>query len=267
MFKAKDVFINNFDLKILQSDIFSNDMSHFFSTRVGGDTPKPLQYFTLSAKDYPLFDNFAQDNLKIACEIIDADVNNLLSPNQQHTDKIAVIKTQDDIKKLQNEAFDAVITNLKNIPICLVFADCVPVLLYDEQQKVLACIHAGWKGSAKQISQKAVKIMEEEFQCVPLNIKAAIGPSICQSCFEVNPDVASQLGMSIKNDYDNIFLKTDEKIHVDLKLLNKQQLNEVGISKIDISKDCTCCNNSLFYSYRADNKLTGRHGMIAMIKE
>lgn len=268
MFNFEDVKINNFDLKILKSDIFSNNnLKHFFSTRLGGNTPSPLNSFTLSAKDYTNYDNFAKDNLKIACKILDGDFNNLIIPNQQHTDNIAVLKNTIDIKKLEDNGVDGIVTNLKNYPVCLVFADCVPVLLFDEQEEVLACVHAGWKGTAKKIAQKAVEIMIKEFNSKVENISVVIGPAICQNCFEVNYDVASQLGIDNIKDYDNIFISKQDKVLVDLKKLNKYQLEKVGITKIDISGYCTCCNNDIFYSYRGDNNCTGRHGMLAIIKE
>ncbi len=267
MFKFQDISHSGFDLKTLKSDIFNSDIEHLFSTRLGADTPKPLDSFTLSAKDYLEYDNFAQKNIEIACEIIGGSKENLLNPNQQHTDKIAVIKSQNDALLLKEEAFDGVVTNLKGFPILLVFADCIPILLFDEKEKVLSCVHAGWKGTAKGIAQKAVKIMISEFNSKTENIKAAIGAGICQKCFEVNTDVATQLGMSIKNSYGNIFLEENDKVHVDLKELNRIQLNEVGVENTDICEFCTCCNNDIFYSYRADNKITGRHGLLAIIKE
>lgn len=267
MFKFNYINQNNQKLKILTSTIFDNNLVHFFTTRIGGNTPKPLETFTLSAKDYPEYIEYELQNKKIICDYLETKTENLLCPNQQHTDKIAIIKNIDDKKILAEEEFDGIITNLKNIPILLVFADCIPILIFDEKKKVLACVHAGWKGTAKQIAAKAIKIMLEEFNSNTNDIKVAIGAGICNKCFEVNKDVSSQLGMSIKKNYDNIFIEANNKVHVDLKLLNKFQLLELGINKIDVCPYCTSCDNNTFYSYRADNKLTGRHGMLAMIKE
>ena len=143
----------------------------------------------------------------------------------------------------------------------------IDVLLFDENKNVLACVHAGWKGTAKKIVQKAISIMENEFLCSINDIKAAIGAAIGQECFGVSSDVADQLDMTIKNNHGKIFINIANKTHVDLKKLNEEQLNEVGIFDVDVCKYCTSCQNSLFYSYRADNRCTGRHGMLAMIKE
>ena len=267
MFEISDLKYEKFALKIFTSNIFDESFVHLFSTRVGGDTPAPLQEFTLSAKDYFEYDKFAKKNLEILCKIIKADFKKLISPNQQHTDNIAILKKEEDIINIKDKPVDGIVTDLKNYPICLVFADCVPILLFDANKKVMGIVHAGWKGTAKAIVAKTVKAMVSEFFCEPKNIKAAIGAAICKKCFEVNPDVSNQLGVSIKNACGNIFLEKGDKVHVDLKLLNKIQLNEVGVNNVDVCEYCTCCDNKLFYSYRADNKITGRHGMLAMIKE
>ena len=267
MFNFVDVKIDNFNLKVLKSDIFSDKLEHFFTTRTGGDTPEPLNSFTLSAKDFPEYDNYAQKNLKIACDLIGGKFENLIMPNQQHTDKILIIENKNDINKIKDEPFDGIITNLKNYPICLVFADCIPVLLFDEKNEVVACIHAGWKGTAKSIVKKTVKLMQQNFNSYEKDIKAVIGAGICQNCFEVNSDVKNQLAMSLNYACDNIFIKNNDKTNVDLKKLNEMQLKEVGVQNTDVCKYCTFCNNDIFYSYRADNRCTGRHGMLAMIKE
>jgi len=267
MFDFKTVSIDSYNIKIMQSDIFSNGLAHFFSTRLGGDTPNPLNTFTLSAKDYMQYNDFAIKNQKLACKILGGNYDNFIMPNQQHTDKIAVIKQKEDIKKIYNEPFDGIITNLKKFPICLVFADCTPIILYDEENKVVACIHAGWKGTAMRIAKKAVNLMVKEFHSAPSTIQVAMGATICKKCFEINRDIAGKLAMSINKSYDNIFLETSDKIYADLKLINKMQLKEVGIEKIDICSYCTSCDNDIFYSYRADDKCTGRHGMLAMLEE
>ena len=90
-------------MKILQSDIFSDALNHFFSTRLGGDTPVPLNSFTLSAKDFRDYTDYEIKNQKIACEILGGNYENFIMPNQHHTDKIAIIKTPDDIKQLWNQ--------------------------------------------------------------------------------------------------------------------------------------------------------------------
>jgi len=149
----------------------------------------------------------------------------------------------------------------------LLFADCTPIILYSETNKVLGVIHAGWKGTAKGIVKKAVNIFENEFATAPAMIKAVIGPSIGHCCYPVSEEVAEQLNRSIREKHDNIFDNQKDKVHVDLKKLNAQQLLEAGVKEIDTTVYCTSCMNEVFYSYRANNGKTGRHCAIAAIKE
>lgn len=267
MFNFHEKTILDFRLKLLKSTIFSEKIEHFFTTRVGGDTPAPLNSFTLSAKDCTEYKDFEIKNQKIACKLLNGDYKNMIMPNQQHTDNIAIIKNIQDIAKIKEEAFDGIITNLKGFPVCLVFADCVPVLIFDEKNEILACVHAGWKGSAKSIAQKTIHLMQKEFKSNVQDIKVAIGAAICSACFEVNKDVANQLAITIKNNHDKIFINKADKVHVDLKRLNREQLKEIDIEHIDMCEYCTSCQNNIFYSYRADDRCTGRHGLLAMIKE
>ena len=74
--------------------------------------------------------------------------------------------------------------NIKNICICVSTADCVPILIYDKENDVIAAIHAGWRGTVKRIAEKAVELMKENYNCDPKNMVAAIGPSIGPCCFE-----------------------------------------------------------------------------------
>ncbi len=264
MFKEIDIKYENFNLKFFKSDIFSDKLIHFLTTRIGGNTPTPLDSFTMSAKDYPDFENYAKQNAQIVCKIIGTDYEKLIQPNQQHTDNILLLKDR-FIDFDKNEPIDGVITNIPNIPIMLVFADCIPVMIFDNKNNVMSIVHAGWKGTAKKIVQKAVKTMKDEFNSDTKDISAIIGAGITGKNYETSPNNIDILLMTIDNKYVNDVLIAEKNI--DLKLLNAIQLKEIGIDNIDICPFCTYDNNDLFYSYRKENKITGRHALIGMLKE
>ena len=256
-------WIEKFDIRLLQSDIFPDSLVHAFSTRIGGNTPEPLESFSMSAVGQDEFLNAIENNKKKLCNALDLSYSNLLIPSQSHTDNIAVIKEQGYVNLSDT---DGIITNLLNTPVMLLFADCTPIILYSDKNKILGVIHAGWRGTAKLIAAKAVKIFKNEFSVSPEEIKAVIGPAIGQCCYPVSIEVAEQLNRTIKETYDNIFLEEKNKTYVDLKKLNAQQLWEAGVREIDTTEHCTSCMNKIFYSYRADNGRTGRHCAIAAIK-
>ena len=112
-----------------------------------------------------------------------------------------------------------------------------------------AVVHAGWRGTAQSIATKTLSKMGSD----PKDIIAIIGPCICFKCFETNFDVISQLKKTIK-DTKGLFREN----YADLKGINKRQLMEKGVEKIDVCPYCTCCNNDLFFSYRKENKTTNR---------
>lgn len=185
-----------------------------------------------------------------------------IMPRQEHTANIAIIESKEDVKKDFKDT-DGVIVTVPNVPVVLCFADCVPVVLYSEKDKVFAVLHAGWRGTAAGIVKKACKILIEDMGIDPKNIKAAIGACISKEHFEVSEDVKTALEYSLDGVYDDIFFANK----ADLKKINAYQALEKGIMDIDIMEYCTCDNNDLFYSYRRESQTPKRHGVIAQLKE
>lgn len=140
------------------------------------------------------------------------------------------------------DGYDAMITDRSGICLVTVHADCVPVQLYDEKRNVIAAVHAGWRGSALGISAKAARIMREEFGCE--DIKGYIGPAISMCCYEVGDEVASEFP-----DYEGAVSVKDGRSHVDLKTVNRIQLEKAGVKDVEVSGICTCCNDK-YVSYR-----------------
>ncbi len=207
----------------------------------------PEDYFTEETEE------IFEENKKICPHIM---------PKQEHTANIAIIDCIEDTKKDFKDT-DGIIITIPNIPVVLCFADCVPVVLFSKKDNALAVLHAGWRGTAASIVKKACKIMTEDMQIEPKNIKAAIGACISKEHFEVSEEIKTALEYSLDKDYDDIFW--DNK--ADLKKINAYQAIETGIMDIDIMEYCTCDNNDLFYSYRKENQTPKRHGVIAQLKE
>jgi YfiH family protein len=252
-------------IKYLKSDILDNaNLVHAFSTRIGGNTPAPLNSFSLGTTGMTEFKNSINDNRKKICEVLGIDHNRIINPEQKHTDNIKIVKTHyEDVSNT-----DGIITAAKGLVVLLLFADCTPIILYAPKEQVIGVIHAGWRGTAKKIARKAISLFESEFNVSPNSVKAAIGPAIGQCCYPVSYETYFELKNTINSNYDNIFKYTEnsDKVKIDLKLLNFTQLREAGVQDIDVLEDCTSCNNSLFYSYRAENGKTGRHGAIASLR-
>ena len=141
------------------------------------------------------------------------------------------------------------------------FADCTPVIIYDFENKIAAVSHAGWRGTAGNIASKTVQKMKDEFGSKPKNLKSAIGPAISFCCYNVGEDVYRQLSQTV-DDFSGLYEVRQGNIYVDLKGINKRQLEEAGVKEIDVCPYCTVCNNELFFSYRKENATTNRNSAV-----
>jgi len=179
--------------------------------------------------------------------------------NQTHSCNISVINdTTSKGWEDENSAVvdtDALMTNQKGVLLGILTADCVPVLLYDNQKGVVLAIHAGWRGTACGIAQKSVAKMQEMYNSNPKDIQAIIAPSIGKCCYEVDIEVAKHF-----KDIDGAYRKIGDKYMLDLPYINKIQLIQSGLDEksIYLSSVCTSCNNESFFSYRKECGCSGR---------
>jgi len=169
--------------------------------------------------------------------------------NQIHSANIYIVSKNEELgwDSLDNaiENSDALITNQQNIMLTILTADCVPILLFDPKQKVVAAVHAGWKGTKKEILFKTIQKMQETFNSKPKDILAGIAPSIGKCCYEVDWNVAQHFKL-IKSAYD----EKAEKYMLDLPYINKLQLLRAGLEEenIEMSNVCTACEVEHYFS-------------------
>lgn len=231
--------------KVLKSNILEG-VEAFFTTRE----------ICIKSKDDSM-QNIVEENKNIICDYLKIDRKNLISPSQTHTANIELaIETRHDYPDC-----DALIVRDKNIGIFLNFADCTPVILYDKKQNIGAISHAGWRGTAQKIAAKTVEKMGKDYNTRPEDIIAVIGPAIGFCCYNVGEEVFEKLSATVKN-FDKLSEIRQGNIYVDLKNINKRQLEEIGVKKIDVCPYCTVHNNDMFFSYRNENATTNRHSAV-----
>lgn len=157
---------------------------------------------------------------------------------------------------------DGLVTQIPGLALAIKVADCAAVLLADPQQKVVAGVHAGWKGAVGGIVENAVQKMHE-LEAQPDHIHAFISPCISLSQFEVGDEVAELFPDSYV-DYESY-----PKPHVDLKRFLIGQLIKLGIKSkhIETHEGCTVSDKKQFYSYRREGEASGRMMGIIRIKE
>ena len=191
-------------------------------------------------------------------------------------------------------ATDAAITRDSGVLLTVQTADCVPILLADTRQRIVAAVHAGWRGTLARIAVKTLGRMQQEFGTRPQDVVAALGPAIGRCCYEVGPEVAQQFAAKFGDAadwFDGPFAPQAEgeaqhwlpwltmmppghqpeaeRARLDLRASNRAQLLEAGVSpkNIAVSALCTRCRADLFFSYRRDGAGTGRLMALIGIRE
>lgn len=208
-------------------------------------------------------------NRRLFCQAIGVPFERLVSPEQVHGDRVVVVDEAlagrgalDYTAAIKN--CDALITATPDIPLLLCYADCVPVLLADPVRRVIAVVHAGWRGTVAAIARKTLQRMQRDFNCRPEDCLAAIAPSIGPCCYQVDEPVEAQIRHAFGETAAARLLTPTGKMRwqLDLWEANRWQLAEAGIPAAQIigSQVCTACNTNLFFSYRAEQGNTGRIG-------
>jgi hypothetical protein len=190
--------------------------------------------------------------------------------NQVHGDGIFMIKPHGSYFSSCAELnYDAIVTKRVNVAICIKTADCVPVFIADKVKKIIAVVHAGWRGSALGISARVVRLLKEEYKSNPQDIIAAIGPSIGKCCYQVDSVVAR--AFAAQNGRESFLFPTSAKNKwmLDLPEANRRQIMDSGIPEknIETSGICTVCHQDKFFSHRASGGVTGRQVNFMMLRE
>jgi len=242
-----------------------SEISHGFFNKNGGVSKgiyKSLNCGT-GSKD-------KKNNIKKNLEIVKRKISNkskeIFLVKQIHSSKFIFLSKNTKIKNRSIYA-DAIITEKKNLPIAILTADCAPLLLFDKKRKMIAAIHAGWRGALRGVINKVIKFMLNK-GCSRKNIIVAIGPSIKQKNYNVKLDFKSKFIKKHKK--NKIFFKNRNKlIYFDLPNYIKSQLKFNKISKIDMINIDTYEKKNNFFSARRSLKLKhddyGRNISIIMI--
>jgi YfiH family protein len=188
---------------------------------------------------------------------------NLTSGQQRHTANVAIVSTEAYGAALNRQRslpnIDAVVTNQVGVPLLSTHADCLPLVLFDPVQRVVATIHSGWRGTAAKIAQATVRAMQNHYHSQPADILAGIGPGIGPCCYAVGEPVLSEVEHSFGEVAASTLLLQHEddtdvgQWYFDLWAANQLLFLEAGLQPqhIESSQLCTHCHADTFFSYRA----------------
>lgn len=245
-------------------------VKHCFTSRIGGVSKSPYDSLNLGTKTRDNYEDISR-NYEIICKALGMDTKDIVISDQVHKDRILIVgeEHKGNILALNKglHEIDALITEKKNITLVTLYADCVPIFVLDRKREIIALAHGGWRGTVKKIGKKVINRMVSEFGTNPNDCVAGIGPSIGKCCYEVDDYVVTQFKESYNKITDFTVRKDNGKYLLDLWNANKISLVEAGVpcENITISNICTKCNNDIFFSYRADNGVTGRMAAIMQL--
>lgn len=260
------------DKLIWYSSGLLSDVPHGFSTRLGGVSEPPWNSLNLGPGRG---DEHAHvvENYRRFCEAIGADAERVVLAKQVHETTVRTVTGDDAGKGLyrpRNYTADALITIEPNLPLTVFSADCGVILLHEPITGAVGAIHAGWRGCAGGIVEKAVKALCALADAEPSQIRAAIGPCIGPICFTTDSDVPDAMRRSLgkrsekrfEYDYDR------NKWRVDLPGLNREWLLRAGVpaEQIDLLRLCTACHPELFWSHRKMGDARGVQAAMIMMK-
>lgn len=231
-----------------------------FTTRHEGVSRQPYNSLNLGATTFDS-PHSVQGNRSIMARAFGARVERLVTVTQVHGTDLLVIDTHNpDYAHFLKLECDGLITNQPGIIIGVCVADCVPILLLDPKKKVVAALHAGWKGTAGEIGKKGVEALVGMFGSRQGDILAAVGPAIGCCCYEVDAQVTEAFRKSGAG--SECFDRKPEpgKWRLDLAAANYRQLLAAGLSETNIETTplCVSCEHDLFFSFRRDGEETGR---------
>lgn len=239
-------------------------VKHGFSTRKGGVSTGIFSSMNLNFKrgDDP---DAVLENYRRMAAALNMRVEDMVLSDQTHTTNVRVITEEDRGKGILRPQdysdVDGMITNVPEIVLVTSYADCVPLYFVDPVRKAIGLSHSGWKGTVGHIGQKTVWKMHEVYGSEPKDIVAAIGPSICQSCYEVSDDVAEAFRANFTADEaaDILLDKGNGKYQLDLWKANWYVLTDAGIlpEHLSVTDLCTACHPDLLWSHRKTNGQRG----------
>ncbi len=241
---------------------------HLFSTRIGGVSEG--QFATMNTRFTGDKREHVEENYRRLCAAVGIDTENLVLSHQTHTNNVKIVDKSHCGTGYSKPSFcdvDGLITATQGVALVTQYADCTPLLFCDPVQRVCATSHAGWRGTASKIGEVTVEKMVSEFGSRREDIVAAIGPSICKTCYEVDTPVYDAFVKSGINLEGVVFPKGDgEHFNLDLKRANLNILLSSGIPRenIDVADLCTFCNSDTLHSHRATG---GKRGNLAAIIE
>ena len=248
-------------------------VEHCFTTRHGGVSEGVCATLNLS---FSRGDDPAAviENYRRVAETFGKTVEDFVCTDQTHTTNVLQVGKKEKGYGVTREKpytdVDGLITNELGVILSTFYADCVPLYFVDPVHRAIGLSHSGWRGTVGRMGQKTLEAMQKAYGTRPEDVYAAIGPSICQDCYEISEDVAEHFYAEFQGYGEEILInKGNGKYQLDLWKTNEIVLLEAGIlpDHLAVTNICTCCNAKELFSHRASQGKRGNLAAFLMLKE
>lgn len=256
-------------------------VKHCFTTRIGGVSEGIFSTMNLSFSRGD--DRTAvETNYRRLAEAMDVSYEKFVFTDQTHTVNVRKVTEKDAgcgiVRDRDYQDIDGLITNAPGLVLSTFFADCVPLYFVDPVHRAIGMSHSGWRGTATRMGKVTLEAMSREYGSRPEDMICAIGPSICQDCYEVSADVAETFAREFRGHEREILAESpknrtidaaaEKKYHLNLWRANEIVLLQAGVKKehIAVTDICTCCNSEVLFSHRASHGKRGNLGGFLCLK-
>lgn len=237
-----------------------------FSTRAGGVSKGIFSTMNLSFTRGDKREAVEENYRRIA-QALDVDYDRFVFSDQTHTTNVLQVTEKDAGNGITREReypdIDGLITNVPGLVLTTFYADCVPLYFVDPVHRAIGLSHSGWRGTVNRMGQVTIERMQEAYGTDPADLICAIGPSICQDCYEVSEDVIEQFAAAFPGHEAELFYRKENgKYQLNLWRANEIVLTEAGVKPehLAVTDICTCCNPKNLFSHRASH---GKRGNLA----
>ncbi|MCY4115561.1 MAG: peptidoglycan editing factor PgeF [Caldilineaceae bacterium] len=237
------------------------------STRHGGVSPYPWRSLNFSRSRGDKQER-VQENFARFCDALHKDPSDAVRTHQVHGTAVARVGWMDAGSR--QKQCDALITDAVGLPLFLVFADCVPLVLYDAARHVLGACHAGWRGTVSGVAVATLEAMQVAFGTDAGDVRVGIGPSIGPESYEVGEDVRQIVAGNMAQGESYLHYRRGREANpfFDLWQANTEQLIAAGVhpQNVEVAGIDTACNTEEFFSHRAEGGNCGLFGLLAWLE-
>lgn len=242
-------------------------VKHGFSTRIGGVSKGDCSSMNLSFSRGD-DESAVRENYRRMARALEVSYEDFVCSKQTHTTNVRKVTEEDRgkglIKPLDYQDVDGLVTNVPGLCLTTFYADCVPLYFVDPVHHAIGLSHSGWRGTASGMGRVTLETMAREYGTDAKDVIAAIGPSICQDCYEVSEDVILEFQSAFsKEHWSSLFYRKENgKYQLNLWKANEIILLDAGVlpEHLAITNICTCCNSEILFSHRASH---GKRGNLA----